>query len=60
MNTKPFAQPAIVLSVVIRMCGRNRVRIAQSIRTDEQGRMWATVAGCGRKRERLVLAVTAA
>ena len=59
MNTKPFAQPSIMLSVVVRMCGRNRVRLAQAIRTDEQGRMWATVAGCGRKRERLVLAIAA-
>jgi len=49
--------PVITFTVLVRMCGRNRRRIAHSLRTDEQGRLWATVVGCGRERERLVLAI---
>ena len=52
-NTLPVA----ALTVYVRMCGRNRKRIAKSLRTDEQGRVWATVQGCHRTRERLVLAI---
>lgn len=59
MTTKTLAVAPSALTVVVRLCGRNRVRVAQSVRTDDQGRLWATVAGCGRVRERLVLAVTA-
>lgn len=60
MSTKTLAVPAVSFTVLVRMCGRNRVRIAHALRTDDQGRVWATVAGCGRSRERLVLAITAA
>lgn len=60
MSTKTLAIAPSQLTVLVRLCGRNRIRVAQSLRTDEQGRMWATIKGIHRTRERLVLAISAA
>lgn len=66
MTTSNFAVPATAVSeckregetltVMVYLGGRTRLRVAKSLSTDKEGRLWATVAGLGRARKRLVLA----
>jgi hypothetical protein len=56
MTTTNFAMPAAAVTVLVYLGGRTRVRVAKSLSTDKEGRLWATVAGLGRARKRLVLA----